>query len=180
MLNTPRLLLRTWQESDKIPFAKLNADPDVMQYFPKALNFDESMTMMTKIQGLIDSQGFGFWAVEYQDNGEFIGFIGLHKPDYLPFSPCVEIGWRLHKAYWGQGLVVEGAKACLDFAFNELNLHEVVSFTSLLNKNSQRVMQKLGMTFDGEFNHPNVDDNSPLKRHCLYKIFKQDWQNSHD
>lgn len=180
IINTPRLLLRHWQECDKLPFAKLNADPDVMRHFPKALSLDESNAMIDKICVLMDKQGVGFWAVEYKGTGDCIGFIGLYRPQDLPFSPCVEIGWRLDKAYWGQGLAVEGAAACLDFVFGRLGLDEVVSFTALSNHNSQRVMQKLGMRFDGEFNYLALDDNSPLKRHCLYTISQKDWQNIRD
>lgn len=176
MFETERLYLRNWQKSDKLPFAKLNADKEVMHYFPKTLTMDESNAMITRLQTFIDNNGYGLWAVEYKRTGDFIGFIGLNVPKLeLPFSPCVEIGWRLDKAYWGQGLAVEGASACLDFAFNQLNLDSVVSFTAILNKNSQRVMQKLAMVLDGEFDYPTIDEHSVLKRHCVYRINKQAW-----
>lgn len=173
MLHTQRLHLRNWQDADKALFAKMNSDPDVMRYFPNPLNQEQSDAMVDKCQRLICQNGYGFWAVEHKDGKRFIGMIGLHSPQNdLPFSPCIEIGWRLDKAYWGQGLAVEGAKACLDFAFTTLNLSQVVSFTAKINLPSQRVMQKLGMHFMYEFNHPAVKHPS-LTRHVLYVIDKQ-------
>ena len=173
MLDTSRLHLRNWQESDKPLFAKMSSDPDVMRYFPSLLDKAQSDAMADKCQQLINQNGYGFWAVEHKQDRRFIGLIGLHQPqDDLPFSPCVEIGWRLDRAYWGQGLAVEGAMACLDFAFDILGLGQVVSFTAKLNLPSQRVMQKLGMQFIYEFDHPAVK-HSPLTRHVLYVLDSQ-------
>lgn len=172
MLHTPRLHLRNWQDTDKPLFAQINGDPDVMRYFPKPLTPEQSNKMADKCQQFIYDNGYGFWAVEHRQDKRFIGMIGLHSPQHdLPFSPCIEIGWRLDKAYWGQGLATEGAKACLDFAFEVLNLHQVVSFTAKINLPSQRVMQKLGMRFMYEFDHPAVK-HSPLTGHVLYVVDK--------
>ena len=178
MLRTKRLILRQWTEDDFLPFAALCSDAEVMEFFPNPLTQSESLEMASKIKDLIDSRGWGFWAVEVPGVSQFIGFVGLHKPkDNLPFSPCVEIGWRLAKEHWGYGYAREAAEECLRFAFNELNLDEVVSFTTTTNIRSQKVMQKIGMSNSGEnFMHPNVEPSSPLCEHVLYKLSKRTWE----
>lgn len=173
-LETQRLKLRAWQESDLQPFAELNADKDVMHYFPSVLTREQSDTLADKFQHLILDHGWGFWAVELKATGQFIGFTGLNtQPEQFIFSPCVEIGWRLAKQYWHQGYATEAAKACLKFAFETLQLKEVVSFTAVHNTASEHVMQRLGMQAMFEFNHPALTQESPLSRHILYKIVQK-------
>jgi RimJ/RimL family protein N-acetyltransferase len=169
---TPRLNLRQWQPPDYAHFAALNADPVVMEFFPALLSEEQSNAMAAKIQATIAHQGWGFWAVEIKATGDFAGFVGLHEPGYhLPCSPCVEVGWRLDKAFWGKGYATEAGTAALDFAFNTLQLTEVVSFTSVLNLKSQAVMQRLGMQNTGQnFLHPMVPEGDRLQEHVLYKI----------
>ena len=173
-LETQRLKLRAWQESDLQPFAELNADKDVMHYFPSVLTREQSDTLADKFQHLILDHGWGFWAVELKATGQFIGFTGLNtQPEQFIFSPCVEIGWRFAKQYWHQGYATEAAKACLKFAFETLQLKEVVSFTAVHNTASEHVMQRLGMQAMFEFNHPALTQESPLSRHILYKIVQK-------
>ena len=173
-LETERLKLRTWQESDLQPFAELNADKDVMLYFPSVLTREQSDNLADKFQHLILDHGWGFWAVELKATGQFIGFTGLNtQPEQFIFSPCVEIGWRFAKQYWHQGYATEAAKACLKFAFETLQLKEVVSFTAVHNTASEHVMQRLGMQAMFEFNHPALTQESPLSRHILYKIVQK-------
>lgn len=149
---THRLKLRQWRQSDRDPFAALNADPQVMEFFPAALDRTQSDAFAEKIQKLIELSGWGLWAVEQKAGDPFIGFVGLHIPEpALPFGPCVEIGWRLAARYWGNGFASEAAVAVLDIAFETLGLNEVVSFTSILNQRSQAVMQRIGMNHSGEF-----------------------------
>ncbi|MDE1460964.1 GNAT family N-acetyltransferase [Spartinivicinus poritis] len=176
-LKTERLTLRQWQSEDYKFFAALNADPVVMKYFPSCLSAVQSDAFADKLVSLIAKRGWGLWAVELKDTAQFIGFVGLHQPEAeLPFTPCVEIGWRLAKAYWGVGYATEAAQAALQFAFDTLNLNEVVSFTSVTNKQSQAVMQRLGMVNTRQnFEHPSVSAESPLREHVLYKITKQQW-----
>lgn len=180
MLNTERLILRQWTEEDFGPFATMCADPDVMEYFPSLLTREESYAMGRRVRSLIEQRGWGFWAVEVPEQHTFIGFVGLHIPkDHLPFAPCVEIGWRLAKAFWGQGYATEAAKASLGYAFTELNLNEVVSFTALPNQRSQAVMNKIGMRNSGEnFLHPDVEQGHDLQEHVLYRISQQDWESA--
>ena len=173
-LETEHLKLRAWQESDLQPFAELNADKDVMHYFPSVLTREQSDNLADKFQHLILDHGWGFWAVELKATGQFIGFTGLNtQPEQFIFSPCVEIGWRFAKQYWHQGYATEAAKACLKFAFEALQLNEVVSFTAVHNTASEHVMQRLGMQAMFEFNHPALTQESPLSRHILYKIVQK-------
>jgi RimJ/RimL family protein N-acetyltransferase len=173
---TPRLKLRQWQSTDYAHFAAMNADPIVMEFFPALLSEERSNAMAAKIQAAIAHQGWGFWAVEIKATGDFAGFVGLHEPGYaLPCSPCVEVGWRLDKVFWGKGYATEAGTAALDFAFNTLQLNEVVSFTSVLNLKSQAVMQRLGMQNTGQnFLHPMVPEGDRLQEHVLYKIARSD------
>jgi ribosomal-protein-alanine N-acetyltransferase len=179
ILQTKRLLLRQWTDEDFLPFAKMCADKDVMEFFPKVLTESESNDIAKEIKSLISNRGWGFWAVEIPNHERFIGFVGLHTPDNLPFSPCVEIGWRLSKTHWRKGYATEAASKCLKYAFTVLNLKEVVSFTTVANNRSQAVMQKIGMSNTGcNFMHPEVAASHPQCEHVLYKIQKQDWTKS--
>ena len=176
-LKTERLRLRQWRKQDFSAFAKLNADPEVMKYYPDILNEEESNDMARRFEALLAYRGWGFWVVEKLDDKKFMGFVGLYEPTYdLPVTPCVEIGWRLVREYWGQGYATEAAKSSLAVAFEKLDLPEVYSFTSVLNKKSQAVMEKLGMVnMKQNFEHPMIPEDSPLREHVLYKIDKQDW-----
>lgn len=171
-LETQRLLLRQWQESDYPDFARMSADAETMRYFPSVLTDEQSRDIADRCRELIDQRGWGFWAAEVKATNEFAGFIGLHVPSAeLPCSPCVEIGWRLARDYWGKGLATEGAQAALDFAFHELSLPEVVAFTALSNKRSEKVMQRLGMVRDDKtFEHPELPEGHALRQHVLYRI----------
>jgi ribosomal-protein-alanine N-acetyltransferase len=177
-LETERLLLRQWREQDLPVFAELNSDLEVMEYFPKPLNREESDAIAQKCESLISERGWGFWATEIKDSGEFIGFVGLHKPKAtLPFSPCVEIGWRLLKKYWGNGYASEAAREALKYSFEILCLNEVVSFTTVSNFRSQAVMERLGLhNTHQNFEHPDLPKGHALSKHVLYKITKSEWQ----
>ena len=174
--DTPRLRLRQWRASDVAPFAALNADPRVMEFFPELMRPPESRAMARRIRGLIRERGWGLWAVEVLDGARFIGFVGLHVPAAeLPCSPCVEIGWRLAPTHWGCGYATEAARGALAVGFETLGLDEIVSFTAAPNLRSQAVMQRLGMHLRGEFDHPSVPAGSPLRRHVLYAMQRDHW-----
>lgn len=177
---TKRLLLRQWQADDRAAFAAMTADPVVMEFFQKTLSRTESDALADRIEGFIDSRGWGFWTAQLLETGEFIGFIGLHRPrDILPFSPCVEIGWRLARPFWGQGYATEGAAMSLKVGFEQLGLDEIVSFAVVNNYRSRAVMEKIKMIDSRQnFEHPEVAETSPLREHCLYKISKQAWLKS--
>ena len=168
---TERLRLRQWTPADRAPFAALNSDPRVMEYLNSQLTRAESDAMADRCQSLIEERGWGFWATELMATHDFIGFIGLHIPSAeLPFSPCVEVGWRLAFQYWGKGFASEAAKGALRVAFQSLALPEVVAFTTIHNRRSRAVMERLGMQESGIFEYPQVPECNPLLLHCLYRI----------
>jgi len=168
---TERLLLRPWRDDDLPAFAEMNADPEVMRYFLQPLSREESRIYLETFRQRMAQNKFGFWAVEERSSGELAGFVGLNRPGYrLPFSPCVEVGWRLRKAFWGKGYAPEAAAAALRAGFSEYGLERIVAFTALPNSPSQRVMEKLGMKREGEFDHPLVAEGHPLQRHVWYQI----------
>lgn len=179
-LETKRLRLRQWQPSDFAIFADMNADPEVMRYFPKLLSATVSDVIANKCQQLIKDNGWEFWAVTVKSTNAFIGFVGLNQTNAdMTFAPCVEITWRLHKDYWGQGYATEAAQAALKFAFEVLALDEVVAFTAVINKPSQQVMQRIGMkNMQDNFYHPALRPNHALAEHVLYNITQQQWQNA--
>lgn len=171
---TERLIFRAWREEDIIEFRLLNEDTEVMRYFPHILSMEEADSFYQKIQEEIKAHGFGLYAVEEKQSKEFIGFIGLHRAAFNAyFTPCIEIGWRLKREAWGKGYAQEGAKACLNYGFNKFGFDKIYSFTAKINSPSENVMKKIGMTKVGEFNHPNVDEVSPLYAHVLYCIDKR-------
>ena len=171
-LHTKRLRLRSWRDADKAAFGRMNADPDVMRYFPAPLSSAESDALADAIRSHIDRLGWGLWAVEVTGVMPFAGYIGLARPRFEShFTPCVEIGWRLSRDAWGHGYAIEGALAALSFGFTELGLDEIVSFTTDANQRSRRVMERIGMTHDlsDDFDHPFLPAGHPLRRHVLYR-----------
>ncbi len=171
MLHTERLLLRGWRPEDRDPFAALNADPVVMEHFPAPLARAESDGFVDSVEANLADRGWGLWAAERRDTGAFIGFIGLNVPGFeADFTPCVEVGWRLAREHWGVGFAPEGAREAVRFGFEELGLEEIVSFTTVGNHNSRRVMEKIGMRLDREFDHPRLPEGSPIRRHVLYTL----------
>jgi 3-dehydroquinate dehydratase/shikimate dehydrogenase len=171
-LRTERLLLRPWREQDREPFAALNADPRVMEWFPAPMTSSESNAVADRIEEHFRETGWGLWAVEIPDANPFIGFVGLSPSDSTLGYPSVEIGWRLAASQWGKGYAPEAAVESSRFGFHELHLDEIVSFTSVGNAKSRRVMTKIGMTHNpgDDFDHPRLPKASPLSRHVLYRI----------
>jgi RimJ/RimL family protein N-acetyltransferase len=170
ILSTPRLGLRKWLPADIPPFARMNQDPVVREFFPNLMTFDESVNGVRWIERHFDEYGYGLYAVEELSTGEFIGFTGFSHPSFDAwFTPCVEIGWRLKQEAWGQGYATEAARACLQHGWGMLGLTKVLSFTAAGNNRSERVMQKIGMTRIGEFEHPGVAPGHVLRPHVLYE-----------
>jgi RimJ/RimL family protein N-acetyltransferase len=170
---TERLRLRDWRPSDREPFAQINADAGVMEFFPKRLTREESDAMVDRIEDHFQAKGFGLYAAELSSDGRFIGYVGLHTPTFeAQFTPCVEIGWRLARDTWGRGLATEGASAVVRHAFENLGLDEIVSFAVSANQRSIRVMERIGMTYDagGDFEHPNLPAGHPMRLHVLYRL----------
>ena len=172
-LRTERLLLRPWRESDRLPFAALNADPAVMEFFPAMRSCIESDAFVGRIEAGFAARGWGLWAVEIPGTVEFAGFVGLSPPrPELVFAPSVEMGWRLAPSVWGQGFATEAARAAAAFGFEKLDLTEIVSFTAVTNLRSRRVMERLRMTHNPaeDFDHPALPIGHELRRHVLYRL----------
>ncbi|MGH8994756.1 MAG: GNAT family N-acetyltransferase [Acidimicrobiales bacterium] len=175
---TDRLILRRWRDDDLAPFAALNADPEVMEFFPAPLARAESDELAARIDSDLAEIDFGLWALELRSTGEFIGFTGLSIPGFVaPFTPCVEIGWRLARPAWGRGLASEAARESLRQGFAEHGLAEIVSFTYEGNRRSRAVMERVGMTSDpaDDFEHPRMPGHR-MARHVLYRLTAGRWR----
>jgi len=157
----------------------LNADAVVMEHFPAPLSRDESDDLADRIEGGLEERGWGLWAVEAPGKAAFVGFVGLNPATFpAPFTPAVEVGWRLAREHWGHGFATEGARAAIDFGFDTLALDEIVSFTVPANTRSRRVMDRLGMHHDpaDDFDNPIVPPGDPLRLHVLYRLERADAQ----
>jgi len=178
ILETERLFLRTFQEEDVESLIAINQDKNVMQFFPGRPTREETIAFIDKIISHQEEKNFSLYAAEIKKTGEMIGFVGLFTAIFEShFTPAIEIGWRLSSKHWNQGYATEAAKAVLDYAFKILNLDEVVSFTSALNKPSIRVMQKIGLhtSSEDDFDNPNVPVGSPLVKHILYRLKRTEY-----
>lgn len=178
VLTTERLILRNWRSDDLDHLAALNADDEVMRYFPDRPDLEQSAATLARVMAGMKRHGFGFWALETSDNNVFVGFAGLLRPAFhTHFTPCVEVGWRLARSAWGLGYATEAGKASLAFAFDRLGLDEVVSMTVVDNLPSRRVMERLGMTRrpEDDFGHPILPFDHPLRPHVLYRLSRKTW-----
>ena len=183
IITTPRLSLRSWRDEDLPLMAAINADAAVMKHFPKCLTADETLQHLQRIKNHHDQKGYFLYAVELTATHEFIGFVGLNCPTFtiprfIPQGlPVVEIGWRLSSRHWRQGYATEAARAVLDYAFTQLKLEEVISFTVVANLPSRAVMAKIGMQHHDadDFDHPMLTADSPLLRHVLYRLTRKEY-----
>lgn len=158
VFRSERLGFRNWDEADIGLLQEINSDPMVMEYFPSLLTLEETTDLVRRMQQMYIAHRYCYFAVDHLDSGRFIGFIGLCNQNYpSPFTPCVDIGWRIHKEYWGMGLATEGAYKCLDYAFNSVGLTHVRSIAPVANLKSIRVMEKIGMGYLGTFEHPKLE-----------------------
>jgi len=175
VISTERLILRPWKEEDFLPYAELNADPRVREFYPSLLTREQSDSEIRYFQGTYARDGFCMFAAEQPATGEFAGYIGLQTMNLAIPSvpqPVVEIGWRLASKHWGKGLATEGARATARYAFETLKLKEIVAIAVTANLRSRRVMDKIGMKHYPEldFNHPRLPEGHPLRAHVLYAI----------
>ena len=180
-LTTARLLLREWRDEDRPPFAELNADLRVAEFLGQPLDRGASDALVDRIIAHWASDGHGLWAVERLEDGQFLGFTGLAAPSFeTAFTPCVEVGWRFAATAWGHGYATEAARAALRFGFEDLDLDEIVSFTTAANARSRAVMERLGMTRDptDDFENPNLPEGHPIRPHVLYRLRRDAWRAS--
>jgi len=164
------ITLRHWRDADLDPFAAMNSDPEVMRYFPAPLTREQSAAWLERQRGLIEERGWGLWALDV--DGDLAGFVGLAIPGFqASFMPCVEVGWRLRRQYWGRSIAYQGALQVLRYGFEVLELPQIVSFTAGVNLRSRRLMERLGFTHDeaGDFDHPALPAGHELQRHVLYR-----------
>lgn len=173
ILETERLVMRGWEDRDQAEFSRMNANPEVMEFFPSLWTQEESDAVFRVLRGNIEKRGWGHWALEEKSSGRFVGFTGLNIPSFeASITPCVEVGWRILPEFWNQGYATEAALKSLWFGFHHLKLQEIVSFTAVGNVKSQRIMEKIGMArwMEKDFLHPKVPDGHVLKPHVVYVI----------
>jgi RimJ/RimL family protein N-acetyltransferase len=179
VIRTERLILRRWTDADRAPFAALNADPVVMEHMQGLLSRESSDAFVDRIERHWEEHGWGLWAVEVPGVAPFVGYVGLWPADYLA-DGMVEVGWRLARAYWGNGYATEAAREALRVGFEEVGLDEIVSFTVPQNVRSRRVMERIGLRRDavGDFDHPRVDPVAypHLVAHVFYRLARTDWE----
>jgi len=179
LIDTERLVLRRWRAEDRAPFAALNADPRVMELLPQRLDREQSDALVDRIEEHFDAHGYGLWCVDVRAGASCIGFVGLATaPFEAPFTPAVEVGWRLAHSAWGHGYASEAARAALAFGFDRADLDEIVSFTASHNARSRAVMERIGLVRDpdDDFDHPRLPEGHPLRRHVLYRLGRDAWQ----
>lgn len=171
-LETPRILLRAWKESDLEPWIALNLDPENLRFFPRTYSSEESKASFLRIRELLQANSFGLWAAEEKSSELFMGFVGISLQNIpgVAFMPCHEIGWRLDKQFWGNGYATEAARVILEFGLHEVGIDKIFSFTAAQNLPSINVMKKIGLHERAElaFAHPRIDDSSPVKMHVVY------------
>jgi RimJ/RimL family protein N-acetyltransferase len=178
MLSTERLLLRSWNEVDINSYYKINQDPKVIEFLPSSLSIAQVKNFIDYANRQQEEKNYTLWAVEHKEDSKLIGFIGLNYTDFAAyFTPAVEIGWRLSSKYWNKGYATEGAEVSLKFAFDKLNLKEIISFTAMNNLRSRRVMEKIGLNYvvNGDFNIPSLPVEHKLSKHVLYKLSKKEY-----
>jgi len=180
LITTERLGLRPWKADDLVPFAEMNADPEVRRFFPRVLTREQSDAEVQHAQSIYARDGFCMFAAELRSTGEFAGFIGLQTMSFaIPWldQPAVEIGWRLRREHWGKGLATEGAREVVRFAFETAALRQIVAITVPANVRSRRVMERIGMKHASrlDFDHPRLPEGHPLRAHVLYLMTRDDY-----
>lgn len=180
LFQSERLGFRRWKPEDLPLLAALNADAAVMEFFPRPYDYEETKAAIARYETSFEKNGYGFYAVDRLDSGDFIGFTGFNLATFeSDFTPCVEIGWRIMQSQWGYGFATEGAVRCLQYAFEELNLKHVYSFTAWNNIRSENVMKKIGMHKIGAFLHPALPEGHTLQLHLLYLINAAEFDEKH-
>jgi len=178
LFTSKRLGFRNWKDSDLEAFVKINADPDVMKHFPKPLTTQETQAFIIRLKQHYKERGYNYFATEVLETGELIGFIGIGYQTYeTDFTPAVDIGWRLKPSSWGKGYATEGARKCLEYAFNELKINRIISTCTIGNSGSEHVMKKIGMKKKGNFNHPLLKEHKDFEQCIWYEIKEKDFNN---
>jgi len=173
IIHTERLTLRAWETNDLLDCIEMNLDKEVMKYFLSVLTKEQTIEFYDRVQKHFLENGFGLYVVENTITQEFLGYTGFMIANFeASFTPCVEIGWRFKKQYWGKGYATEAAKACLNYGFDTLGFDKIYSFTATPNIKSENVMKRIGMIKTGTFSHPKIDKEHILNLHVIYEIEK--------
>lgn len=173
LFTSSRLGFRNWKEEDIPMMAAINSDARVMEYFPSTQNLEQTTDFVKRMQKEFEEKGFCYFAIDKLENGELIGFTGLHEQTYeADFTPCIDIGWRIKQEEWNKGYATEAAKRCLEFAFGELGLITIKAVAPVINIRSVHVMKKMGMGFIKTFKHPLLEHDERLRECVLYEIKK--------
>ncbi len=176
IFKSERLGFRNWTNNDLKELTEINSDPEVMEHFPSTLSEKETENLMERLKKHYDEREYTYFATDILETSELIGFIGLAYQTYkTEFSPATDIGWRLKKTAWGKGYATEGAKRCLEYAFNELKMNKIFSICTINNRKSENVMKKIGMTKKGEFNHPELTNYPEYEKNIWYEIKNNVW-----
>lgn len=171
LFTSERLGFRNWELTDTEEMFRINSDKEVMAFFPDVSTKEQTIAFIERMKSQLANKGFCYFAVDKLIDNQFIGFIGLSEQTYsAAFTPCVDIGWRIKSSEWNRGFATEGAKRCLDFAFNDLKMDKIYSIAPKINIKSEHIMTKIGMTKEYEFEHPLLVNDSRLKTCILYKI----------
>lgn len=173
LFKSERLGFRNWIDSDVDKMIAISANPQVMEFFPYLATPEQTKDFIERMKSLCNEKSYCYFAVDELETGNFIGFIGLCDQDYdVEFTPCTDIGWRLNPKYWNKGYATEGAKACLDYAFNKIGQEEIYSTSTLINEKSIKIMKKIGMLKHLDYIHPKLKDDERLKNCVCYRITK--------
>ena len=176
MITTPRLILRSWQDSDRAPFNAMGRDPGVMQHLGPLQTGCETDAVIDRLSAVEAATGHTFWAIERSEDTQFLGFCGLKiAPENIPgIAGAIEIGWRLRSDCWGKGYAREAAQASLDWGWANLPTDRIIAITTPANHRSQGLMLRLGMVRrrDLDFDHPALAKYDPLRPHVTYEIFR--------
>ncbi|WP_338812964.1 GNAT family N-acetyltransferase [Bernardetia sp. Wsw4-3y2] len=176
IFKSQRLGFRNWKDSDTENLFALNSDKDIMEFFPYLPSLEQTKDFIERMTTQFENNGFCYFAVDELETEEFIGFIGIAEQTFeADFTPCVDIGWRLDKKYWNKGYASEGAKRCLEFAFNDIKLESIKAVAPKINLKSRKVMEKIGMKYAKDFKHPALKDDKRLENCVLYEINKEDF-----
>ncbi len=174
IFKSKRLGFRNWTDGDLEAFSNLNSDAEVMEHFPEILSSQEVMDLISRLKEHYDKNGFTYYATECLETKEFIGMIGLAFQEYKSeFTPAIDIGWRLTRVAWGKGYATEGAKRCLKYGFDELDIDRIISICTVKNSKSENVMKKIGMMKLAEFNHPEMSNYPKFEKHVCYEIIRE-------
>ena len=174
LFTSSRLGFRAWRDTDLDSLLEMNQDQEVMAFFPGIQDEAQCLEFIARMKQSMRVRQYCYFAVELIENSTFIGFIGLNYVELdLDFCPAVDIGWRIKKVYWNQGLATEGAKRCLEYAFQELKINEVISIAPAVNQPSIKIMKKIGMKYVQSFDHPKLKDFAPLQLCELYVLRRE-------